>query len=141
MAAPSPITLPAVASPLAVPTWDDATVRCVKVFTDDAAVSITNQLQADLTADGITLVTNDVVLAVTASPHVHSGIYLVASGGTVRHPNADAAGDFVANLRVPISSGTTYGGRTARYAGVSSPTLGTSGLPFVFDPQVITPPA
>jgi hypothetical protein len=141
MAAPSAITLPAAAQATAVTTWNGDPVQYVKSVATDGGSAVADATASGQTADGATLVTNDVVLVLTPSPYIYSGIYVAGVAGGTRHADADAPANFVVNMRVPITDGDTYAGRVARYDGAANPTIDSSGLPFVFDPQIITPPS
>lgn len=134
MPAPNPITPPG----LSLPAWADARV-CAVIASDDAQTASETALIGNV-VDGVTLVAGDRVLVRTASPFVNSGIY-VASASPARATDADAGSEFTTNKLVKVTAGQTFAGRTFRYAGPNNPTVGTTGLPFVLDPQSISPPA
>jgi hypothetical protein len=123
-----------------LPTWGGQAVTVVKAFNEDVQATVTAGLAAGQTAYGYTMQENDVVLALTPHPHVHSGIYVVGAASGSRHPQADQTAEFPRHLRVPISGTGPFAGRTARYSGKANPVIGTDGLPFTFDPVPITPP-
>lgn len=95
-----------------------------------AASTANLTLSGTQTIDGVACIAGDRVLAKNQTTASQNGIYVVAAGTWARSTDADANGELVGGMLIPVSEGTVNGDRVAILTTNDPITIGTTSLTF-----------